>query len=425
MAGDDLPTPLDTSCDIEIARALAEDEERLSELHGVFGEAEEEAGEHPVLAMLEHPLQESVCAALHGVLGDAWWEVTSAQWSVDWAGWGQLLADVTQLRAQGAAVFSAAVLERTSTALRQFVRLAAQNEAAKVTWTSDEAALRRLRATDALFRGTGQVDGNNECCADSLLQLLMALSILPVLDIPQRREACAACRRHLVEHPDERLRPRRRDAFSGVDEGACANAFLQHDVHGEAVIRFFLEYFRDRVLRQVPAGGLRLLVHSRFDSEHIPPAAARLCQEDHASEDSLAGHLYNSTGDGISGYHYDQLFTQEEALRMGVSHRVPPAAAAGDSAATGQEDHRETETIAQQWETVRMELEDAAARQHRPEKSGAPDAGEKDEEPDDSSLEEGEDEESSAFVDSLSDTSEESDASDFLHVETLPRDLRA
>ncbi len=45
-------------------------------------------------------------------------------------------------------------------------------------------------------------------------------------------------------------------------------------------------------------------------------------------------------------------------------------------------------------------------------------------EEEDSSLEDGGEDESSDIVDSLSDTSEESDASDFLHVEALPKGAR-
>ena len=51
-------------------------------------------------------------------------------------------------------------------------------------------------------------------------------------------------------------------------------------------------------------------------------------------------------------------------------------------------------------------------------------AGKAAQEGDDSSLENGGEDESSDIVDSLSDTSEESDASDFLHVEALPKDAR-
>ena len=51
-------------------------------------------------------------------------------------------------------------------------------------------------------------------------------------------------------------------------------------------------------------------------------------------------------------------------------------------------------------------------------------AGNGKQEGDDSWLENGGEDESSDFVDSLSDTSEESDASDFLHVEALPKDAR-
>ena len=106
---------------------------------------------------------------------------------------------------------------------------------------------------------------------------------------------------HLVHQRDARLRPRRRDAFSGVDLGVDPGAFLQHDVHAETILQFFLDYFHTHVRRRMPRGGIRIVVHSRFDSDQIPPATMTVCQENGASEDVATMHLYNVTGEGTYG----------------------------------------------------------------------------------------------------------------------------
>ena len=51
----------------------------------------------------------------------------------------------------------------------------------------------------------------------------------------------------------------------------------------------------------MPRGGIRIDVHSRFDSDQIPPATMTVCQEDGASEDVATMHLYNLTGEGMHG----------------------------------------------------------------------------------------------------------------------------
>ena len=102
--------------------------------------------------------------------------------------------------------------------------------------------------------GLGRVYDENACLADSLLQVLAAKSILPKellqdspSDIQRRRLACSSARQSLLHHADYRLRPRWRDGDGvevtddGVDHD---NAYLEHEVHSEALALFFLEYFQ-------------------------------------------------------------------------------------------------------------------------------------------------------------------------------------
>ena len=72
--------------------------------------------------------------------------------------------------------------------------------------------LKRLRLEEELLQGGSELYCNNECCADSLLQLLFVYGYLPPLDRTQRRNACARNREHLVPmhqntcaHDDEML----------------------------------------------------------------------------------------------------------------------------------------------------------------------------------------------------------------------------
>ena len=82
------------------------------------------------------------------------------------------------------------------------------------------------------------------CCTNSLLQLLARQGFVPedlAEHVSKRKEVCSACRVHLQQHPDERLRPRVltdlgdvADAFPWEHE----RAYVQHDVHGEVIVRW-------------------------------------------------------------------------------------------------------------------------------------------------------------------------------------------
>jgi hypothetical protein len=97
--------------------------------------------------------------------------------------------------------------------------------------------------------GQGLVYSSNACLIDSLLQLLAAhgfLSTSLLSDRASRQNACIACRSFLVVHVDERLHPRLRlsnGEIADVADIEHERSFLQHDIHGEAIIRFLLDYF--------------------------------------------------------------------------------------------------------------------------------------------------------------------------------------
>jgi hypothetical protein len=212
-------------------------------------------------------------------------------------------------------VFDGQALACVRRRLRAHVRLASQQ--ADLACKSDQENLWELEGS-GLVKGCGEVFGENNCCADSLLQLLMWHGILSAaISKEQRQEACAGNRSALnVSDPALGLRPRRRDAFSGsglrcvLEEDA--GAFLQHDVHTGPTICFFMEWFeaRGQKLRDLPDAGIRWQVRSRFDSDVLPPDTGMVCERSggHVEESALLFQLYNLTGDGISGSHYDPLF---------------------------------------------------------------------------------------------------------------------
>ena len=63
------------------------------------------------------------------------------------------------------------------------------------------------------------------------------------------------------------------------------------------------------VLRQLPSAGVRISIVSRFDSDVIPSEYTDVCQEVivNVDDQSLDFKLFNRTGEGESGYHYDPI----------------------------------------------------------------------------------------------------------------------
>jgi hypothetical protein len=243
-------------------------------------------------------------------------EILALESSWDWAQWDELVEEIAVLGLSVEdPVFDGQVLACVRCKLRAHVRLASQN--AHHVCKSDQEMLRELE-DGGLGKGHGEIFGANNCCADSLLQLLIWNGILSSGISKAEREAACAGNRSMLNASDPALglRPRRRDAFSG-SASCCspeedAGAFLQHDVHAGPTISFFMEWFKARgqKLRDLPDVGVQLQVRSRFDSEVLPPDTCVVCQREVGcvEEPALLLQLYNLTGDGVSGSHYDPLF---------------------------------------------------------------------------------------------------------------------
>ena len=173
---------------------------------------------------------------------------------------------------------------------------------------TDELALSRLE-----LQGWRWVQAGGDwcnCLAFSLLIILKAEGILRG-DISSDEEirACRLLRDELWADPD--LQPRN---ASGQPEYL---AYLQAHVHSEACIRFLLTHFKDkRGASRLPAAGVQVFTHSRWDVHFGHPADPFDCCHMFEFTDAAPGHdpaialpmhLFNWTGTGLSGFHYDAL----------------------------------------------------------------------------------------------------------------------
>ena len=122
--------------------------------------------------------------------------------------------------------------------LRQFYVLCDRNQ--PIPGRSDAERCRELERHHGVIRRKGCVWGRNDCCADSLLQLLIEHGVLPkTIDAGQRDKVCLENRRALWGGPAA-LRPR---SYDGVETW---DAYLEVDRHADATIRFFLEFVQCR-----------------------------------------------------------------------------------------------------------------------------------------------------------------------------------
>jgi hypothetical protein len=264
--------------------------------------------------------------------------ILSESWSRDLELWEDL---VRNLRSLGVSPIYSAVCESEDVmdclraCLRAHTRLAAicHNDPVVASAPSDVETLAHLRTlgyepgrgmvwTDKYVRGHPLMQYSaNQCLADSLLQLLQRAGVLSIhISEAERVHACAENRRRLVSHEVVALRPRRRCAATNVDEGEDPLAYLQHDVHAEPTVHFFLEWFRvkGKVLRELPVGGIRLTVFSRFDSAVGGRPVVQICERDvsQAPDRMVRMSVYNLSGSGSAGYHYDPLFTTDRVVAV-------------------------------------------------------------------------------------------------------------
>ena len=233
-------------------------------------------------------------------------KLARAPWVKDLENWRNLALEVEQVRAgpspPAPGIYNALVCECVFAA----TRLIGQQQAAILpTSISDQEKQEEFLASGWLWREAAAW-GENDCLADSLLQLLQLHGL--VLAGPEgvgeasareRAEACSAARQHLLRSPS--LMPR--DPYGG----AQWDAYLQHHRHAAALVDFFIERYPPGAA-QIPPGGLVLVVHARYDTLLVPPDSVLLrARTSRGQSPPMELHVFNWTGTGLAGYHYDVL----------------------------------------------------------------------------------------------------------------------
>ena len=189
------------------------------------------------------------------------WPLLEVPWVRDWDGWKEATMVLSSITDDGTETTDC-VEEYVS----RFCQLVQNNK--DVPLTTDSARRDQL-LTQGKRIGVGLVHGNNDCCADSLLQCLAFQGLVQkkLCDksteaVQLRKKACVACRQHLIWHADVRLHPVQRTDVGTIADATDAEhhaAYLQHDTQGEAIVRFCNTSDRATVLNTEACASLSIL----------------------------------------------------------------------------------------------------------------------------------------------------------------------
>ena len=132
------------------------------------------------------------------------------------------IQEILQNLGERVSVWDIAILNLVLNTLRRVVRLAVSN--ADVPFVTDASRIVELQRTLGLTVGRGLMHGNNDCCADSLLLLLVFHGSLLPLSVDERSVVCAAARQMLMNH-----------TFLGIREVgfSCNSIFFICVYHGD------------------------------------------------------------------------------------------------------------------------------------------------------------------------------------------------
>jgi hypothetical protein len=235
---------------------------------GAGADTQEEKGvrvdENLAMLIPHHDIGQGILAQVEADLGDGL-ERLNADWSCDWYGWTELIGQVAELTTKlatsraaceaealiiqnlfdggefdaeiedhGGGEFDAEIedVERefmdratafVNVTLRRFYILSNQN--APIPGRTDRERCQELLSQKGLRRQVGQVWGRNDCCADTVLQLLIFHGVLSdEINDASRELACLANRQELWDAPDA-LKPK---AYNGTPDWY---AYLEVDRH--------------------------------------------------------------------------------------------------------------------------------------------------------------------------------------------------
>ena len=204
-------------------------------------------------------------------------------------------------------------------------------------YPSDAERRRELLMSSHMDVRHGDGAGNN-CLTDSLLQGLVHQKVIirpesNCRELEWRRKLCDEVRVHLCFHDDVRLRPKQRDernAIRCVSGEEHNRAYLEHHRHAVAILTCLIDNYAERTLDL--SCGFSVTVYSRFDGDVINPENDMLVinRSADATKPCVSVLLYNNTGVGTTGYHYDPIIPaqrqvrQREAVRDAVGIQASP-----------------------------------------------------------------------------------------------------
>ena len=159
---------------------------------------------------------------------------------------------------------------------------------------TDEQALRELALREVPLVLSKSPGTNSNCLIWSLAQGLAHLGWLDFSSNQAQR--CQSIRTKLIA--THGLHPREANGRKNPV------AFLEHHLHAKPIL--------SQLLGELPAEGIQVIVHSRWCTPQSPPEAMTFSNNPGqdgpgGGNSALAIHLFNWTGRGTAGYHYDLL----------------------------------------------------------------------------------------------------------------------
>jgi hypothetical protein len=249
---------------------------------------------------VEREVVEAILAYMLDRFGDrkAWQLVDDDDddWLLVWDRWVAFASELQELRVTWdceACLF----LDHVKHLLQEllFALFRVVDAQAPVSDVTNEERLSDLEARGFTKRN-GQVWGENDCLADSLLQLLISSNVVP--EGVDRELACKQNRWNLERQPA--LVPRTRSGRKDL------GGMLQHHRHATATLRFFLDWFSSD-LRSFPVSGVRLSVHARYDGDVCSDVDVYCEGVGECAGGPLLFDVFNTTGADYAGFHYDPL----------------------------------------------------------------------------------------------------------------------
>ena len=281
-------------------------------LHVVLGEGNSllasKVGTKLLAMDVETEVVEAFLAQILLQFGDgAAWELLDGddnEWFLVWDRWAAFSTELTHLRSTWDCE-ECPFVDHVKTLLQELLFVTFRIVDAQVPATQVTNA-ERLAVLEArgFSKQNGQVWGENDCLADSLLQLMIWSHV--VRAGVDRKLACVHNRLHLELQPV--LVPR------STNGAVNLGGMLQHHRHAAATLRFFLDWFACDTT-SFPAAGVRLSVHARYDGDVCSDVDVICVGLGTGAGGPLFFDLFNSTGEDYRGYHYDPLVHVDGPVR--------------------------------------------------------------------------------------------------------------